>query len=172
MMTDFVICVECGQQNDAVAQTCSECGAWLPDAQNQTLLSTMGVQLRTELQEALDQESALPALGPNEIALQVIDFGDTMELTITKPIVLGRGDKARLSSTQFVDLSNYNAYGLGLSRDHAEIHYEDGIYYIIDLGSSNGTSVNGGKIPANESYQLENGDKIFLGRLGLIFYCG
>ena len=171
-MSDTVICLECGQQNDKIAQVCDNCGAWLPDAQNQTLLSTKGVQLRAELEEILAEVKEVPELKPREIALHMVDFGDFIELTVTKPILLGRGDKARLSDTQFIDLSNYNAYGLGLSRDHAEIRYEDETYYLADLGSSNGTSVNGNPISSKESCQLAKGDKIYLGRLGIIFYCG
>ena len=171
-MSDTVICLACGQENDAIAQVCENCGEWLPDAQNQTLLSTKAVRLRAELKEILAEVKEIPELKPAEIALHIIDFGDFIELNLSRPVLLGRGDKVRLSTTQFIDLSNYNAYGLGLSRDHAEIHYEEETYYLADLGSSNGTSVNGHPISSNEPCRLEHGDKIFLGKLGIIFYCG
>ena len=47
-----------------------------------------------------------------------------------------------------------------ISRIHAQIQYTDGVYYIQDLGSSNGTFVNGTKLEANKPYPIEDGDKI------------
>lgn len=48
-----------------------------------------------------------------------------------------------------------------ISRNHAEIRERDGAYYLTDLGSSNGTRVNG--IPFEGAYKLGNGDYIILG---------
>src|SRR3982751_4524261 len=48
-----------------------------------------------------------------------------------------------------------------VSRQHAEIEARDGGYYVIDLGSSNGTTVNGEKL-TGEKY-LSPGDVILLG---------
>ena len=47
-----------------------------------------------------------------------------------------------------------------ISRIHAQIQYTDGAYYIQDLGSSNGTFVNGTKLEANKPVLIEDGDKI------------
>jgi pSer/pThr/pTyr-binding forkhead associated (FHA) protein len=48
-----------------------------------------------------------------------------------------------------------------VSRNHVEIRERDGDYYLTDLGSSNGTKVNG--LPFEGSYKLGNGDFIILG---------
>lgn len=47
-----------------------------------------------------------------------------------------------------------------ISRIHAEIQRQDELYYLKDLGSSNGTFLNGTKIEPNKAYQIEEGDKI------------
>lgn len=47
-----------------------------------------------------------------------------------------------------------------ISRMHAEIERQDELYYLKDLGSSNGTFLNGTKIEPNKAYQIEEGDKI------------
>lgn len=47
-----------------------------------------------------------------------------------------------------------------ISRMHAEIQRQDDLYYLKDLGSSNGTFLNGTKIEPNKAYQIEEGDKI------------
>lgn len=47
-----------------------------------------------------------------------------------------------------------------ISRVHAQIERQDELYYLKDLGSSNGTFLNGTKIEPEKAYQIEEGDKI------------
>lgn len=47
-----------------------------------------------------------------------------------------------------------------ISRIHAQIAKKEEKYYIEDLGSSNGTFLNGTKLEANKPYVIEDGDKI------------
>lgn len=55
-----------------------------------------------------------------------------------------------------------------VSREHFGIERdENGNFVIIDLGSSNGTFLNGNKLEANEVTILKNGDKITIGRMNL-----
>lgn len=50
-----------------------------------------------------------------------------------------------------------------ISRQHAELFYENGSYHIRDFGSSNGTFVNRVRIPADgNSETLKNGDSVFV----------
>lgn len=49
-----------------------------------------------------------------------------------------------------------------ISRAHAAIGYDEGIFFIQDLGSTNGTLVNGAKV---DRQNLKNGDEIRMGRL-------
>jgi len=55
-----------------------------------------------------------------------------------------------------------------VSRQHAEIHRTDDAYTISDLGSSNGTFVNGAQV---EQHQLASGDHVQLGST-LMLYTG
>lgn len=50
---------------------------------------------------------------------------------------------------------------VNISRNHVEIRERAGDYYITDLGSSNGTALNG--LPLKGSQKLSNGDFIILG---------
>lgn len=59
-------------------------------------------------------------------------------------------------------------YGF-VSKLHAYLLDKGGRYSLMDLGSSNGTKVNGVALPNNESVRLEHGDRISLGRLELRF---
>ena len=54
-----------------------------------------------------------------------------------------------------------------LSRRHAEIRRKDDRFYVVDLGSKNGTLVNGARIEGER--QLQPGDRITLGEYVLTF---
>ncbi|HJQ01954.1 MAG TPA: DUF3662 and FHA domain-containing protein [Jatrophihabitans sp.] len=55
----------------------------------------------------------------------------------------------------------------GVSRRHADVHVVDGHATVYDLGSTNGTSVNGHSI---QSQQLQHGDVIRVGHTRLVFH--
>jgi len=50
-----------------------------------------------------------------------------------------------------------------VSRVHAEICVQDNTYYLVDVGSSNGTFLNDNKLENNRRYPLNLGDRIDLG---------
>ncbi len=53
--------------------------------------------------------------------------------------------------------------GKQVSRQHAHLFFEDGQYLVQDLGSSNGTFVNGKRIPANRPTPIHEGDTFQIG---------
>ena len=82
-----------------------------------------------------------------------------------QPVVLGRS-----SGSQRVDLDlsplDPDAY---VSRRHAQITYADGRYWLADLGSSNGTYLNDGRLERERAVALRHGDRIRLGRVEMAF---
>ena len=70
--------------------------------------------------------------------------------------LVGRGSDADL---QLMDQ--------GVSRRHADVHVSDGQTTVYDLGSTNGTSVNGHQV---QSQQLKHGDVIRVGHTRLVFH--
>jgi pSer/pThr/pTyr-binding forkhead associated (FHA) protein len=62
---------------------------------------------------------------------------------------------------------------LQVSREHATIALAgEDQYKLTDLGSSNGTYVNGKKIPAKTAYWLQPGDTVTIGSTQLTFWIG
>ena len=53
-----------------------------------------------------------------------------------------------------------------VSRYHAEIERRGGgEFWLIELGSSNGTTVNGARLTPHEPHTLRDGDEILLGKM-------
>lgn len=62
-----------------------------------------------------------------------------------------------------IDVSGFPDSSI-VSRVHADIRVEGGIYYIEDVGSSNGTYVNHTPLPTGNRHRLRAGDRIALGK--------
>ncbi len=89
------------------------------------------------------------------------------EMPLRQPrVLLGRASPSENFRPDF-DMSYYDeGY---VSRRHAEVKQEGNKYFVTDLDSSNGTLVNGVKLPPQQPRQLRNGDRIKIGKLVLEF---
>lgn len=60
----------------------------------------------------------------------------------------------------------------GISKFHGYfiISQEDQIYKYIDIGSTNGSKINGTQIPSDQHFSLKDGDKISFANNNYIFY--
>lgn len=84
------------------------------------------------------------------IAVKGPDRGTVFELAQDQIHLIGRqSDTVRMRDRK-------------LSRRHADIYFSDGAWYIRDVGSTNGTRVNGKRI--DSATKLNDGDRIQLGR--------
>ena len=63
--------------------------------------------------------------------------------------------------------SNFVVSGVGVSRNHLKFKYEDGDLQMFDLGSTNGTRLNGGRIRSGEWVTVPNGSTIKIGRVNM-----
>ena len=59
-----------------------------------------------------------------------------------------------------VDIKLENRF---ISRRHFQVRFESDVFYISDLGSTNGTYLNGNKLNPNEDHILRDGDVVGLG---------
>ena len=94
---------------------------------------------------------------PSGVSVRVLrGFYEGLEIPVDRDwLVIGRGRSADLVLSEPT-----------ISRAHAAIGYEAGEFFVQDLGSTNGTGVNGQRDPR---ITLENGDEVQLGKLALRF---
>jgi hypothetical protein len=87
-------------------------------------------------------------------------------LDIYGDVILGRG--ADVPGSPDIDLSNLNAEQVGVSRRHALIRPGRSKLYLIDLGSTNGTYVNGVPVSKGMAQVLRGNDSISLAGLSMV----
>jgi pSer/pThr/pTyr-binding forkhead associated (FHA) protein len=79
--------------------------------------------------------------------------------------IFGRRDPAT-GAMPDVDLTPFAGYRMGVSRRHAAIRFsEENGLDLWDLGSSNGTFLNGQRLSAHRPYRLRDGDELRLGQM-------
>ncbi len=159
----MIRCPVCNHMEYEGALYCSECGAPLyqAPATTQNLTVGEGVWLPTSDTYQSSQRTS----GESHVVLFLVESGQRVFLEGSGEWTLGR-----LASGQAVvpdvDLTPYQAYEQGVSRLHASIRIDDkGHVTITDMGSSNGTRVNGIKILPNTPHPLQHGDMVALGKL-------
>jgi pSer/pThr/pTyr-binding forkhead associated (FHA) protein len=79
-------------------------------------------------------------------------------------LVIGRVNPYT-GDTPDIDLESCGGKDMGVSRRHAAISRQGRSLGIVDLGSDNGTFVNGQRLPPNTHGELQHGDEIRLGHL-------
>lgn len=91
--------------------------------------------------------------GSNSAARLVAPSGEVHVLTAART-TFGR----RQGNTVILTEDSY------ISGSHAEIVFRDDRFYLTDLGSTNGTRLNGQRIEANQPYPMADGDAVAFGQ--------
>lgn len=165
----MIVCPSCKHKELEGALFCSECGAQLSYQKRSPTdtvdYSRMATGKKPKKGSAANVKSEGTPQASN-LALLIVDTGTMLPLEGGAEFTLGR-----VSGTQpilpDIDLTPFHAYENGVSRLHATVKVAEGNIMISDLGSANGTRVNGQRIPAHTPQQLENGDILTLGKFKL-----
>jgi len=158
----MIICQNCKSQEQDGTIFCSECGIQLTEVNSaQTQKFSPSTK---ELLGSAGYVNEIPDKGGTWISLHLLESGQILPYSDQKEFTMGR-----LSENQpiepDVDLSPYKAFDNGVSRLHAVIRYNEGNVVLVDLGSSNGSYVNGIRVMPNIEHPLRHGDIIALGKL-------
>ncbi len=88
-------------------------------------------------------------------------------LPIVTRVIIGRLGHSPDPDPPDVDLNQFSARDKGVSRRHCAITRKGKLVYLSDLGSSNGTRLNGKRLFGEQARLLRSGDELELGKLKL-----
>lgn len=150
-------CNNCGHRNPHGANFCSTCGAALIEEPSDTTV-TFALDVEGEPEEEFS--IPLDELEEGKGILVVRRGPDAgTRFSLDKDVVICGRDP---SSDIFLN-------DVTVSRKHAEIRRDDGVFQLVDTGSLNGTFVNRRRV---EEASLGNGDEIQIGKFKLVFFTG
>jgi hypothetical protein len=172
-----ITCPNCGHRNRPGILLCENCGTNLSTGRQSGIGTRDLMKEQEKGQATLDEEAqkAVDTAGgtsfTEEMVLRIeIEGGSTPMLVYPKQeIIMGRRDP-NTGGMPDVDLTAYAGYRMGVSRRHAAIRLQDKQLNVSDLGSSNGTFLNGTRLNAHRPYQLKDGDEVRLGQMVLRLY--
>ncbi len=166
-------CPNCGQINRAGVVFCEFCGASLIgkkpldtkslDAKDDAVQKKYGVDAEAFTDVRVHGTSTFEE--GDRLRLEIEGCPDPLLVEIKTETVFGRKDPAT-GAMPDIDLTPFAGYRMGVSRRHAAITRN--VAYgldVRDLGSSNGTFLNGQQLVAHRLYRLRNGDELRLGQM-------
>lgn len=160
----MIICSNCKHANMTGALFCAECGAQLIGRDTLTTQSIATENLKTASRRTTGEMSQ-PVEGENAWAnLHLLDTGQVLPLSSRNEFTMGRISEGQPIMPD-IDLSPYQAYAAGVSRLHAVIRRNGSSIVFMDLGSANGTFVNGSRLSPNTEQPLQHGDILALGKM-------
>lgn len=188
--SEYRFCTNCGAKIKRTARFCTNCGkeitspAEIPAAPAFPAApeATPVPQAPATPVERFDFHDTDSQLDNTVMAdTELMDYGEKTEILLDDPITIipamtmileddqGEKEEIRISETPFVigrttANADYAVDARGISRRHLQLDYEDGVYYVTDLNSTNGVYINDNKIPEGERSIVENGDIIGIGQ--------
>lgn len=162
----MISCPTCNFRELSGALFCSNCGAQLVQSEERIATSSFHTDDIEHLSSLVPPGFPPPPVNTPDcrVALQILSVGTVIHLPGTDEVTLGRFTKGQ-TIVPDVDLSPYQAYEAGVSRLHANINIEGTAILIKDLGSANGTRLNGIRVQPHEGHSLNHGDILTFGRL-------
>jgi pSer/pThr/pTyr-binding forkhead associated (FHA) protein len=160
----MIICPNCNHNEVPGALFCSECGAQLvfSDTMNTSAIQP-DVDENKSASGAIPTRPATLKSDKSRIIVYLVDTGKFLPQQDRVDFTIGRVSEGQ-PIVPDVDLSPYQAFENGVSRLHAVVRFHENVLSIMDLGSSNGTHVNGMRLSTNVAHRLAKGDSIALGK--------
>ena len=161
----WVNCLHCGKTNQRHEVFCYSCGQLLEPVKGagdtRVLSETSGAPLDSEHFGA-DSVLVLRVRGSPENY-------ETRPQNSDHELIIGRSTKGSVLAPD-IDLTNKQAGDLGVSRLHLSIQFdaEHEAVLVADLGSANGSFINGQRMMPKEVRVLRHGDELRLGKLVLL----
>lgn len=162
---ESVICAHCGKSNKAHEVFCYACG--------QVLDSGRGMNDTRHFNSGDSAPLDSEYFGPDSVlGLRVRGSTDPYEIRPQRAdyeTIIGRSTSSSAMAPD-IDLQDKQGADLGVSRLHLSIRYdaEHHVMLVSDLGSANGSFINGQRLLAKEIRVLRHGDELRLGKLVMI----
>ena len=163
----MIICSNCKHTNMDGALFCAECGSQLA-GKDSLITQTINTQKFERANEQRPKNDMYQSFDGADAwgSLHLLDTGQVLPLSTRNEFTMGRISEGQPIMPD-IDLSPYQAYAAGVSRLHAVIKRDGNNIVFIDLGSANGTYINGKRLTPNVEQVLNHGDIIALGKLKL-----
>lgn len=153
------ICAVCHMPLGEQEQVCPHCKTPFSVNKHTQMLSEQNIPSRPQ-----NQFTGTAVSGEQKpITFEIC--GKAFTIPVAEVVTVGRMCQITDSMQPNVNLDEYQAFDKGVSRLHMKIVRKSILIYVADLGSSNGTYLNGARLTPNRERLLRSGDELQLGNL-------
>ncbi|HSG42035.1 MAG TPA: FHA domain-containing protein [Anaerolineales bacterium] len=160
----MIICSNCQHENVSGTLFCVECGTQLDGVDTLTTQAITQDQIAEDLKGKSANVEPPSSPANSWISLHLMDSGKILPLASRTEFTMGRLSEGQPIMPD-IDLTPYQAYASGVSRLHVVVKREAERTVVMDLGSSNGTYLNGRRLNPHTEEELKHGDVVALGKL-------
>lgn len=162
----MVKCRECDAYEPTGALYCGECGALLLETEEDKAGAQLPFtdDLATPAAPTLIGQESEPRREVRKITFVIPSSGRRVQVDLDHQIRIGRADP-RAHHQPELDLTEDEGSVHGVSRLHAYIQSAGEAIVLVDDNSTNGTLLNGFRLPADLPYPLHSGDEVRFGTL-------
>jgi hypothetical protein len=166
MGMELIVCPRCEYENPPQAVFCRQCGYNLRDFIHSSEQTVFVGQATQEDSMSIHQRRAY-FRRDGRLLLHIVGTDTVIDCDLSQnTFTLGRkSDKE--DDIPHINLTNYKAAELGVSRLHARLTRMNAIIMLEDLATTNGTFVNGERISPGKPCVICHEDEIRLGNLKL-----
>ncbi len=156
-----IICPSCNAINIPGTLFCVQCGTYLA-AKGPLRTEPLLTPEEDHGVRPWDARMSRHTVPATTLEIQLLNSGRRVLLSVEREVLIGRLDAAHGIFPE-LDMAPEGGLEQGVSRRHARIYTRDGICYIEDLDSTNGTYLNSERLTPYLPYVLNDGDILTLG---------
>ena len=101
-----------------------------------------------------------------KVFFKLAESGQRIDPSNQSELIVGRAHKNMVPD---INLTPHGGTKGGVSRRHGRLFRQDDQWYLEDLGSTNGTFINGSRLQPNKAVSIKEGDKLRFGQIELEF---
>ena len=165
-MASEMFCPNCKHKNLDTALVCTFCGASLDGfATNRVAVTDSAgahANLSADDMAAFIDTALIPERG---VGIHIVGAPKPYYVPVNKEFIIGRLKTGTLEAV--LDLSDLDAFNMGVSRRHVIVRRTEMGFEVMDLASRNGTWLNSEQLIPNKPYPFASGSQLRLGRMQL-----
>ena len=155
-------CPYCGAENREGVLFCEECGQPFVGQADVPATSRLDPENHETFKGRMTWGTARFAEGAS-VLIRIRDVAEPLVFEPGAETIIGRLDPSASESPD-IDFAPYDAAELGVSRRHGMIRRGEDTLTLVDLGSTNGTFLNGQRLIPHQPRVLRDGDEVRMGR--------
>ncbi|NPV67631.1 MAG: FHA domain-containing protein [Anaerolineae bacterium] len=160
----MLVCANCGHLNRSGVVFCENCGTSLENTAAAGATRSFG-ETDVAVSEPIISAGSDHFPAGSQLRFEIEGAPEPLIIRPGQQVIFGRRDPAT-GAMPDVDLTPYAGYRMGVSRRHAALRLTDDEHLDVwDLGSSNGSFLNGQRLNPHQPYRLRDGDRLRLGQM-------